>query len=349
MTVGGGSNMWDIQGALAPVNRTVVGGTGRTVSVGGYLTGGGHSILSSRYGLATDQVLELEVVTPQGELVTANECQNQDLFWAMRGVSQLSPRVLFFFLLDTDIPSQGGGSTFGVITSATVQTHPSPQLIEMLFAIVTPGPASNSSIAMDMAAYALGNFPSLMDAGLTGYTFLFPDIPNPLPFGPQNTTVGGIFGTVHLLDTQDPQDVLDLLNPLVKHINVTWPGKFQTFFDPTPYASFWDWFQASYDKSAAGSNTLVGSRLLTKETLQGTDQSVLSAALAQYATGGIATAYLVGGKGVRNVVPRGGSDAVLPAWRKAYIHSSPFSPFFPQQWRTRSFFFSDCPLTSCRL
>lgn len=91
VTVGGGSKMWDIQEALAPVNRTVVGGTGRTVSVGGYLTGGGHSILSPRYGLATDQVLELEVVTPQGELVTANECQNQDLFWAMRGVGQETP------------------------------------------------------------------------------------------------------------------------------------------------------------------------------------------------------------------------------------------------------------------
>lgn len=175
---------------------------------------------------------------------------------------------------------------------------------------------------MDMNAYLLSNFPSLMDAGLTGYTFIFPNVSNPLPFGPQNTTAGGIFGTVHLLDTQDPQDVLDLFDPLVAYINETWPGKFQTYFIPTPYASYWDWFQTNYDQSAAGSNTLVGSRLLTKETLEGTDQSVLSAALAQYASGGTATAYLVGGKGVRDVVPRGGSDAVLPAWRRAYIHSS---------------------------
>ena len=27
------------------------------------------------------------MVTPQGEIVTANECKNKDLFWALRGVS----------------------------------------------------------------------------------------------------------------------------------------------------------------------------------------------------------------------------------------------------------------------
>lgn len=65
----------------------MVGGTSKSVSVGGYLTGGGHSILSPRYGLGADNVLELEVVTPMGDILTANECQNEDLFWAMRGVS----------------------------------------------------------------------------------------------------------------------------------------------------------------------------------------------------------------------------------------------------------------------
>jgi FAD/FMN-containing dehydrogenase len=79
--------MWDLYNALDPLNRTIVGGGGKTVSVGGYLTGGGHSLLSSWYGLAADQVLEMEVVTPNGEIVIANECRNKDMFWAMRGVS----------------------------------------------------------------------------------------------------------------------------------------------------------------------------------------------------------------------------------------------------------------------
>ncbi len=39
-------------------NLTIVGGGAGTVGIGGYLTGGGHSALSSTYGLAADQVLE---------------------------------------------------------------------------------------------------------------------------------------------------------------------------------------------------------------------------------------------------------------------------------------------------
>lgn len=40
VAVAGGMKVWDIQETLAAANHTVVGGTGRTVSVGGYLTGG---------------------------------------------------------------------------------------------------------------------------------------------------------------------------------------------------------------------------------------------------------------------------------------------------------------------
>lgn len=86
VTVGGGTPMWDVYDALGALNLTVVGGGAKSVSVGGYLTGGGHSLLSPWHGLAVDQVLEMDVVTPAGELVTANECQNTDLFWALRGV-----------------------------------------------------------------------------------------------------------------------------------------------------------------------------------------------------------------------------------------------------------------------
>ena len=36
--------------------------------------------------------------------------------------------------------------------------------------------------------------------------------------------------------------------------------------------------------------------------------------------------YLLGGKGVRDAKPRGGSSAVNPGWRKALIHSRASSP-----------------------
>lgn len=51
--------------------------------------------------MAADTVLEFEVVTAAGDIVTANADTNPDLFWALRG---------------------GGPSAFGVILSATFQT-----------------------------------------------------------------------------------------------------------------------------------------------------------------------------------------------------------------------------------
>lgn len=86
-TAAAGSEMRDINLAASLHNLTVMSALCTTPGIGGYLTGGGHSVLSPTYGLAADQVLEMEIVTPSGDILTVNECQNQDLFWALRGVS----------------------------------------------------------------------------------------------------------------------------------------------------------------------------------------------------------------------------------------------------------------------
>jgi FAD/FMN-containing dehydrogenase len=88
VTVGAGTQMIRIYEYLDAFNQTMVGGMGKTVGIGGYVTGGGHSVLSNRYGLAADQVLQMEMVTPGGDIITINECSHPDLFWAMRGVSR---------------------------------------------------------------------------------------------------------------------------------------------------------------------------------------------------------------------------------------------------------------------
>ncbi|GAB7352182.1 hypothetical protein MBLNU459_g2661t1 [Dothideomycetes sp. NU459] len=81
----------------------VVGGECPTVGIaGGYTQGGGHSALSSKYGLAADQTLEWDVVTGSGQLLTASRLQNEDLYWALSG---------------------GGGGTYGVVVSLTVKAH----------------------------------------------------------------------------------------------------------------------------------------------------------------------------------------------------------------------------------
>lgn len=87
VTLGAGEDWGDMYAAAHAHNLTSVGGTGDTIGLGGYLTGGGHSPLSAKLGLAVDQVLEMEVVLPSGDIVIANEVMNKDIFWAMRGVS----------------------------------------------------------------------------------------------------------------------------------------------------------------------------------------------------------------------------------------------------------------------
>jgi FAD/FMN-containing dehydrogenase len=78
--------MRDIYTEMAKHNRVVVGGFDANVGIGGFITAGGHSPISSAYGLASDHAIEFTVLTPDGVITNANECQNTDLFWAMKGV-----------------------------------------------------------------------------------------------------------------------------------------------------------------------------------------------------------------------------------------------------------------------
>ncbi|OTB08293.1 hypothetical protein M426DRAFT_52530 [Hypoxylon sp. CI-4A] len=86
-------------------NVRLVGGSSPTVGVaGGFTSGGGHSPLMGHYGLAADNVLEWEVVTPRGKHVVAKpEGQYADLYWALSG---------------------GGAGTWGVVLSVTAKAHP---------------------------------------------------------------------------------------------------------------------------------------------------------------------------------------------------------------------------------
>lgn len=56
-----------------------------------------------------------------------------------------------------------------------------------------------------------------------------------------------------------------------------------------------------------------------------TDLQVLKEAIKQFTPPDTSSApYLVPGKGVWDAVPRGGSNSVNPAWRKALMHFSEF-------------------------
>ncbi|KEY69274.1 hypothetical protein S7711_01725 [Stachybotrys chartarum IBT 7711] len=103
MKLGAGVMVYELYEAAEREGYTAVAGECRTVGVtGGYIAGGGHSPVTSVFGLGSDQVLSVDIVTPDGRFITADETQNQDLFWAVRG---------------------GGPATWGVVISMTVKVH----------------------------------------------------------------------------------------------------------------------------------------------------------------------------------------------------------------------------------
>ncbi|KAJ6595724.1 FAD-binding domain-containing protein [Mycena vulgaris] len=104
VTMGAGSIINNVVAFAEANNITLVAGAETSVGAsGGWVMGGGHGALSNTLGLGVDRVLEFKIVTPKGLFLTANACQNSDLFWALRG---------------------GGGGTFGVVMESTTLASP---------------------------------------------------------------------------------------------------------------------------------------------------------------------------------------------------------------------------------
>lgn len=82
----------------------VQGGGCTTVGVGGFIQTGGFGSFSKGWGIAASHLLEAQIVTSEGNILTVNPYKNADLFWALKG----------------------GGGSFGVITKITLKTHPLP-------------------------------------------------------------------------------------------------------------------------------------------------------------------------------------------------------------------------------
>jgi len=81
-------------------------GSSPDVGVAGYVLGGGISWLARKYGLATNNIVAIEIVNAEGEQVRTSAVENSDLFWALRG----------------------GGGSFGIVTAIELELHPVKEL-----------------------------------------------------------------------------------------------------------------------------------------------------------------------------------------------------------------------------
>lgn len=75
----------EVQAALKPYGLAYPTGHCPTVKVSGYLLSGGMSWNQGAWGPGVGSVEAIELVTPNGEIITASADQNQDYYWAARG------------------------------------------------------------------------------------------------------------------------------------------------------------------------------------------------------------------------------------------------------------------------
>ena len=65
-----------------------------SVSLSGYLLGGGFGWNTAEWGMACQSILEADVVLASGELVTVSAESHPDLFWALRGGGPMVPGIV---------------------------------------------------------------------------------------------------------------------------------------------------------------------------------------------------------------------------------------------------------------
>src|SRR5215472_6875683 len=123
VTVGTGIDLINFYAGLAARGKAVPGGSCPTVGIAGLTLGGGIGVLSRKYGLTSDNLQSLEVVTAAGDALTCSPTSNEPLYWASRG---------------------GGGGNFGVATSFTFGTHDLTTLVT--FFITWPWPQAGRVI-----------------------------------------------------------------------------------------------------------------------------------------------------------------------------------------------------------
>jgi FAD/FMN-containing dehydrogenase len=101
-TVEPGATLGDFDAAVQNYGLATSVGINSTTGIAGLTLGGGFGWLTRKYGMTVDNLLSVNLVTVDGESISASATENTDLFWAIRG----------------------GGGNFGVITQFEYALHP---------------------------------------------------------------------------------------------------------------------------------------------------------------------------------------------------------------------------------
>ena len=279
-------------------------------------------MLSSKYGLAADNVLEWEVVTADGEVVVVTRDSENgngggDLFWALSG---------------------GGGGTFGVVINMTVKVWPDGGVSGAKLSVLA------NSTDVDTYWDMVGTWQSMLPGFIS-------------PADGERTGAHLVYNILHDSFTLSPltlpdktaDDVCALLRPFTTYLeekkipyeydvtsNDTFMGHFTTYFGPLPDGIF----------TVA---QVLGGRLVPKDVV--TDEAKntkLTDAMRDIVKDGT---FYIGGLGLdvshtqgfrKNGTSISDATAVNPAWRTAisdalivsdWNYTAPFDDMLDRQDR----------------
>ncbi len=97
----GGATWGEFDRECEKFSLATTGGVISSTGVCGLTLGGGIGWLMGKHGLSCDNVVSADLVNADGNHLSVNETQNQDLFWAIRG----------------------GGGNFGIVTALEFRLH----------------------------------------------------------------------------------------------------------------------------------------------------------------------------------------------------------------------------------
>ena len=290
LQLGAGVRGFEAYEAADAEGLRVVGGDCPTVGIaGGYTAGGGHSSLSSTYGLAADQALEWEVITANGSHLIASPSQNSDLYWALSG---------------------GGGGTFAIVLSLTVRAHQDGVVGGASLAFSSSGMSNDTY--WDLFASWQQGLPAITDTGATAAYAITQE-----QFFVQPITAPG--------KTSD--EVSALLEPFIaqlKRNNITYQlnvtssptflEHFNNYLGPLPYGSY-------------AVDQLFGGRLIPRTVIENNNEALVAtmrnitentSVFMGFVSVNVSRPFS-NSTGKRSSLSSTPDNAVLPAWREALI------------------------------
>ncbi|KKK21266.1 hypothetical protein P175DRAFT_0450907 [Aspergillus ochraceoroseus IBT 24754] len=290
---------YQILEAASAKGLVVVAGECPTVGfTGGYIQGGGHSALSTAFGLAADQTLEFEVVTAAGEVVTASRTNNTDLFWALSG---------------------GGAGNFGVVMSVTVKAHADATIAGALLEFAN----TDSDIFYEAVSQFHALLPAMIDAGasviyeMTSQVFAI----NPV--------------TAYNMTSDDVKTILNPFETALTKLNITYvvsytqydsyKDHYNKYMGPLPYGNL------------AVSSYQYGGRLIPRDLLE-TSPAEMGTVLRNLTENGVIAVGVgldVSNPGdVSNAVfPAWRSAAVTMQIGTTWNETAPWDEMVADQWR----------------